>query len=328
MSDNKDKIESFFKLREGKQSTNLGLKELFSILEQFESSNIPTIDVKAKKTESEKELFKAINSRLAKIIGEGQSVETKLKNLESYLNNLKTNDSSNLPNPPNFNEVLTVIITINSLFQMIQSYTPQVAGKLFEYFIELMFGGKVETNENQIVDIVAGNNEFWSLKLLSGIKPTDERYGVQGSITQAINFFNGDNTKTIKYLVAFKESTDTLAFYTVDLNLEKFTTFLNDPTINKPIDDKKFNFDKSKFTEGAKPVATLILSEQDVKNIITNNQKIFTNQVNTVLGELKDLKEVATTYFVSGRAADGKTALQKSKNVTNNLRDIVTGKKY
>lgn len=323
MSDNKDKIESFFKLREGKQSTNLGLKELFSILEQLENLKeikAPIVDI-TKQTPARLEFIKALTDVIG-IDVKGASVYDKLVNFNQKVENLKSkNQKLN-----NFNEALTIIFFVRSLLEMIKDFKTsggpagaRVSGYLFEDFIAILLGGDKIIDE--IYDVKV-DNEYWSLKLLS---PKSE-YHIRGSKEKMKSFFDSkDNNGIISYLVCFKQADDLLTFNYFNLNKELYEQLTLNPEINISKDENQFEFDKIKTFEkvNTKTIMTLQLSQKDVDSIVDKNKNMFNQQVMFLLNNLDDLKEKTNKYFISNDQSDGIQALNLSTDITNNLRQII-----
>jgi len=240
---NTNNIETFidsFLTPKSSQKT-MDLKELFSLFEQMENSNellseqgftsLSNIGME-KPLRGKEESYKTdFYASLQAALGTKTSASNASDSLLQIINEI--NSLKNKESWANYklSQTISVITFIESLYNMIyniQGDNPDVAGKMFERFIAFATNGRVSSQlalidpetakqvgatSTSIFDLITGNNEYVSVKLLKEFKITGSinnlykyLFNVEDSYTP-INIETLDSIKTdksITYLVTIK----------------------------------------------------------------------------------------------------------------------------
>jgi hypothetical protein len=331
---NTNNIETFidsFLTPKSSQKT-MDLKELFSLFEQMENSNellseqgftsLSNIGME-KPLRGKEESYKTdFYASLQAALGTKTSASNASDSLLQIINEI--NSLKNKESWANYklSQTISVITFIESLYNMIyniQGDNPDVAGKMFERFIAFATNGRVSSQlalidpetakqvgatSTSIFDLITGNNEYVSVKLLKEFKITGSinnlykyLFNVEDSYTP-INIETLDSIKTdksITYLVTIKGTDkEELKFYSFVINCDNFVEVIT----AKKIEDYNNSVSFKEKIEGLnKAIELLKEKEAQIDDKISDPQ---TTDKEDFYQEIKEIRK-QIDYYLSQR---------------------------
>ena len=306
---NTNNIETFidsFLTPKSSQKT-MDLKELFSLFEQMENSKellneegltaLSGIGME-KQLRGKEESYKTdFYNSLQAALGTKTSADNASNSILQIINEIDS--LKNKENWANYklSQVIAITTFIESLYHMIyniQGDNPDVAGKMFERFIAFATNGRVSSQlalvdpeqakqvgatSTSIFDLITGNNEYVSVKLLKDFKITGSinnlykyLFNVEESYAP-INIETLDSIKTdksITYLITIKGSDKKeLKFYSFVINCDNFVEVITPKKIEDYNNSVQF---KQKIEELNNAIESLKTKETELDAKISETQ--------------------------------------------------------